>query len=206
MTDHSGSGNQGPSTDQDNQPVMDPTDNVMKLVEAANRRQDDLRNAESLRSREVADLRAEHAKEIREIESRRLDAIRQVDVAAAKTEADRALTAIQALATKAAIDAENIRTALNATAATIAKQTSDTVGEITTRIAALEKSNYEGQGRSKVADPQIESLVGEMRRLGSNQASSGGERRGGQQMWGYLVGGIGVVMTILSFMFSLARR
>jgi phage-related protein len=36
-------GNQGPSTDRHNEPVIDPTKNVLDLVEAAIKRQDDLR-------------------------------------------------------------------------------------------------------------------------------------------------------------------
>src|SRR5687768_11378725 len=95
-------------------PLIDPTQNVKDLTEAANQRQDDLRlltkelfhaemraisaQVEGLEKRLV--LRAEHAKEIRQLETERVNAIRQVDVLAGNTAADRALVAIQTLATQ----------------------------------------------------------------------------------------------------------
>lgn len=164
-------------------PVIDPTENVIALTEAANRRQDDLRAAsERFQAAQIAhlnatmQLRGDHAKEIRRLETERVNAIRQVDVTAVKTEADRALAAIQTLAATTATNADNLRTALTNTATTIAKQTADTVGEITTRIAALEKSSYEGLGKSRVADPQMAEFMADMRKLilsqGAGQAKS----------------------------------
>lgn len=155
-------------------PVVDPTENVIALTEAANKRQDDLRElnnklfdckADCLET--VSNIRADHAKElrmqevrwseelekrakeIRESESNRLNAIRQVDVLAVNTAADRAAAAIQALAATTTANAENLRNALNSTATTIATQTSNTVQQITERLAALEKSSYEGKGKGE---------------------------------------------------------
>lgn len=195
----------GPSVDVSGTPVIDPTENVIALVEAAHKRQDDLRvetnrrvDAEVNHLRLTVELQARHEKEIRDLESRRLDAIRQVDVTAVKTEADRALAAIQALAVTTAANAENLRTALQNTAQTIAKQTSDTVQQITERIAALEKSSYEGAGKSQVADPQIEALVREMTAVRSAQSGFTGERRGIGQSWGVILGVVGLISMLIS--------
>ncbi len=175
----------GPAVDAQGVPAIDPTENVKALTEAANLRQDDLRDlnnrridAELAHLHFVSDLRATHMKEIRELESRRLDAIRQVDVTAVKTEADRALAAIQALAATTATNAENLRTALQNTAQTIAKQTSDTVQQITERIAALEKSSYEGAGKQAVADPMMAELVTTMKSLREGRATDAGKSEG----------------------------
>lgn len=199
-------GNQGPATDRKNEPVMDPTENVMKLVEAANRRQDDLRHETTVRIdselrhlKDMAELRAAHSKEMRAAEADRLNSIRQVDVTAVKTEADRALAAIQTLAATTATNAENLRNALTNTATTIAKQTADTVQQITERIAALEKSNYEGQGKSMYTNPMLADVSAQLKNLTQSRDVSGGERRGGQQMYGWIVGAVGVLLALASF-------
>jgi 7-cyano-7-deazaguanine synthase in queuosine biosynthesis len=84
---------------------------------------------------------------MRRLESARLDAIRQVDVAARTTEAERALQAIQALAATTATNADNLRNALTSTATTIATQLASTVEGLTKRIAALEMTSYKGEGK-----------------------------------------------------------
>jgi hypothetical protein len=165
-------------------PAFDPSENVKALNEAANKRQDDLRaahnnlmaaevrrlDAEAGHLKEISDIRERHSKEIRAAETERLNSIRQVDVTAVRTEADRALAAIQTLAATTATNAENLRNALNATAATIAKSTSDTVQQITERIAALEKSSYEGVGKQRLADPQMAELLLKVETMrGTNQ-------------------------------------
>src|ERR1039458_6706070 len=89
----------GPATDRTNQPVQDPTPNVLDLVRAETKRQDDLRRAEAQHNREVAtirhdyeqqlrqadryeaDVRSKYEDRLREKETQRLDAIRTVDVA-----------------------------------------------------------------------------------------------------------------------------
>lgn len=149
--------------------TIDPTENVKALQEASNKRQDDLRDdlkeyvvVRLEAAEKISQLRADHQKEIRAAESARIDSIRQVDVTAARTAEERQLTAIQVLATQAAANAENLRNTVNSTAATIAKQTSDTIGQLIERIAALEKSSYEGKGKSAYADPVMEKLLEKM--------------------------------------------
>lgn len=155
----------GIGVDASGGPLIDPTQNVKDLTEQANLRQDDLRKLNNKRINAelagvakdiqwmsyVAVLRAEHAKEIRLLESERLDKIRQVDVLAGNTAADRALVAIQTLATSQAAAAETLRSMVTTTATTIAAQTSETVSGLTGRIAALEKSSYEGAGKGQGA-------------------------------------------------------
>lgn len=176
--------------------AFDPSENVKALNEAANKRQDDLREANNRLSesefkrldaalvhmKEILKLQADHAKEISAAEASRLDAIRQVDVTAVRTEADRALAAIQLLAATTSTNADNIRNTLNSTAVSIAKSTSDTVSQITERIAALEKSSYEGVGKQRLADPQMVDLLAEVKLL----REGAGVKTGVDKTWGIL--------------------
>lgn len=184
--------------------TIDPTENVKALSAAANQRQDDIRAENNRRIdselghvKFVAELRANHAREIRELESRRLDAIRQVDVAATKTEADRALAAIQTLAVTTQTNAENLRNALTATATTIATQTANTVSQITERIAALEKSSYEGAGKQAVADPMQAQMFEKMERVLAVLSLNNGQSAGQKNVVTYISVGISILLGLL---------
>jgi hypothetical protein len=126
----------------------------------------------------LAVLRAEHTKEMRESESKRLDAIRATDVAAVGTTATQAQAAIQALATTATATAETLRNQVTSTATTIANQTDRIVGPIMERIAALEKSSYTGLGKQAVVDPQMEHLSNLVETLVRSQATGAGRGEG----------------------------
>lgn len=104
----------GPGVDAEGRAVIDPTANVIANLEAAVRRQDDLREMESSHLREVMTLRADYSEQLRKAETARIDAIRAVDVAAVQRAAEVAAEAVQALATQVPITAEAVRTALTA--------------------------------------------------------------------------------------------
>jgi hypothetical protein len=147
-------------------PVLDPTENVKALSEAANKRQDDLREAENRRqndlrdsearlyraemgalttivdiygrhAREKDDLRAYYEKMIRDLDKSNQVAIRQIDV-----------SAVSALAVTTTTTAESLRSLVQNTATTIATQTANTFQLVIDRVAALEKTSYEGSGKS----------------------------------------------------------
>lgn len=196
-TEHANHGNGGP--------MIDPTRNVLDLVEASVARQDDLRvssdkrlDSELRHLNDMMILRADHAREIGALESNRLNAIRQVDVLAVSTAADRAQAAIQTLAASTATNAETLRNMVANTAQTMATQLNSTVMAITERLAALEKSSYKGEGRLAYSDPAIAELMSEMKGLVSSRALYSGKSAGSQAMWGYVVGGIGLLFTLVS--------
>lgn len=185
---------EGPATDKHNEPVVDPTKNVLELVAAANRRQDDLRDA----AKELSDtkhnhqkelMRIEretqkdterkncaHAKELRKAESQRLDAIRRVDREDANKRAADAQTAIATLAKGTSDAAEALRQVVaTSERAVTAQRTADTA-EINKRVGALELSSSEGKGKQAVADPALVELVREVKHLASAQ-----EERAGKQ-------------------------
>ena len=172
MSEHSGQ-SMGPATDRKNDPVIDPTANVLNLVEAAIRRmddllqaglrrQDDLRNKESDHLREIvglradmAGLRAAHARELREAEAARIDAIRAVDVGqvqrAAEVQADQAT----ALASQVALSAETLRNTVAAAAAAAATALNTALDPIQKAIDDLRRAQYEQQGqKAQVVESQ----------------------------------------------------
>lgn len=74
----------GPGVDSTGIPVLDPTANVLALVAAAIKRQDDLRDQEARHVREMLSLRSQYEEKLRDKESARLDAIRTIDVGEAR--------------------------------------------------------------------------------------------------------------------------
>src|ERR1700733_9873187 len=92
----------GLGVDSSGGPVIDPTRNVLDLVAAGNRRQDDLREMESKHVREIMAIRETHAVEVRRAESQRIDAIRQGDVQAVQQTATVSATTATTLAAQVA--------------------------------------------------------------------------------------------------------
>ena len=76
------SGSTGLGVDASGGPVIDPTENVLAVIESAVKRQDDLREAEMRRVNQIEALRAEYQEKLALAEAKRIDAIRAVDVAA----------------------------------------------------------------------------------------------------------------------------
>jgi hypothetical protein len=136
--------NAGLAIDSGGNPVVDPTENVKALTEAANLRQDDLRQASDRYNaaainhvKEIVALRSGYEEKLTLAEAKRIDAIRAVDVNAVAIANERSAAAAQVLANS-----------VSSLAATIAEQQKQIVDQINVRISAVEKSQYEGQGKS----------------------------------------------------------
>jgi len=165
--------------DSDGGPTIDPTRNVIDLVYQGNERQDDLRDLTNLlydekvlRLEDMAKLRDAFAKEIRELETKRLDAVRQVDVGQASTTAAALLTAVQ----------------------TLSGQTGQRDEVTNKRIAALEQSLAKGEGKATVSDPALEKLL-----VSVDQLISAGNRSTGKDAGVSWVGALVVgVMTVIA--------
>lgn len=131
-----------PAVDRRGNPVVDPTKNVLDLVSAAIKRQDDLRESDN----KIADLRDEHAKELRLAEAARIDAIRAVDVSAVKSAAEVQAAQANTLATQVATSAETLRTQVAATATAAETKLAAALEPIQKDIADLRRVQYEGVG------------------------------------------------------------
>jgi hypothetical protein len=156
----------GPATDAANQPVVDPTANVLDLVAAGNQRQDDLRAMEGAHIRDLIGLRAgeaerritatqyvdglrdEHAKELRIAEAARIDAIRAVDVGNVQQAAEVQANAQSILANQVAAAAEAMRTQVAAAASAAAVALGAALEPIQKDIQDLRKAQYEAQGKT----------------------------------------------------------
>ncbi|MEO8101938.1 MAG: hypothetical protein ABI790_05395 [Betaproteobacteria bacterium] len=216
----------GPAIDRTGMPVIDPTLNVMALVQAAVKAQEDLRqadlkfnDAQFRHHTEMALLRATFGKDIRASDLNAAEKTRQVDVLAGTASAAALATAVSALQATSDRNAETLRNQLNATAATMAKQTADAAAatQLQTdnlfrrtdeRVAALERGAATGAGRQSVADPQTERLMTQMEMFMAAQAKGTGKAEGVNASWVILLGAVSLVGTLLgvaSFIYSSNR-
>jgi hypothetical protein len=144
----------GAGVDAAGNPVLDPTANVLALVEAANKRQDDLRELNSKWIEVIAALREQHAKELREAEAKRIDAIRQVDTEAVSQAAIVADTRAQTLAVQVQSAAETVRSTQDQTRIQFAATMATAVDPLAAAIADLRRIQYEQQGQKVAATEQ----------------------------------------------------
>lgn len=186
----------------------DPTANVQNIVSEVVKRIDDLREAETRRldqrfesgeahTKELMQLRAEHANDLREAEAKRIDAIRVVDINAVAVANEKATAQATVLANQVSTSAETLRTLVATTATTTATQLDQLTKQLTDRIALLEKALYEGKGKEGVTDPQIAQLLIEMKTSRENSSQGTGKSQGASSTIIYIVMAIGAISTIL---------
>jgi len=196
-------------------PVIDPTENVIALTEAANQRQDDLREATKELSevlfkhqKEMMDLRAEnlarlgeiresHQRELDTAESNRLNSIRQVDREEVAKTAAAAQTAISTLATTTNTMAETLRTQVANTAAAAENRQVAFATDMNKRLSAVELALSEGKGKQQVSDPQIERMAMMVEKLVTSQSNVAGKSEGGTAMWGYVAAGFAFMVLLI---------
>lgn len=144
VSEYQAGSSQGPATDRHNEPVVDPTKNVLDLVDQAIKRQDDMREAFEKRLIEQIALRADYDEKLRKAESERIDAIRAVDVGNVQRAAEVQATQALALANQVVATASALETKLGAT-----------VAPLQTRIDDLTRVQYEGVGsKTQVVESQ----------------------------------------------------
>ncbi len=177
-------------------PVVDPTENVKALSEAANKRQDDLRDAlvvlnksridslaEAIRVseqniRDINLLRDTHHREIRVAEQERLETIREIDV-----------SHLSNLSVTVTSGFESLRNALASTAARIEAANTERANAISDRVTQLERTSYEGKGKEAVADPMMNTLLSEVKQL--NQKSAGIS-----MTWALVIGAAAIIASV----------
>ena len=178
-------GNPGAGVDASGNPVLDPTKNVLDLVEAAILRQDDLRKLTTEHVKEIVAIRAEYDEKLRDAETSRIDAIRQVDVGnvqrAAEVQAAQALT----LATQVTTSAEALRAQVATTATAFDAKLTLALEPIQKRIDDLTRAQYE--------------TVGQKTQVVEARAGSGA-------IVGYVVGGVGVLATVITLVVLLISQ
>lgn len=176
----------------------DPTYNVMQLVLAAVKRLDDLREADNRRIDETLHLRSEFYERLDTAESRRIDAIRAVDVNAVAVASERQAAAATVLANQVAQSADALRTLVSTTAAAIAEQQRQQMTAVTDRLTVVERSQYEGRGKELVGDPMMAEFIREMKTLRESQNVSRGKGEGFSASWAILIAAAGFLLTLLT--------
>ena len=177
---------------------IDPTKNVLQLVAAAVTRLDDLRVADARRLEEIATLRSSMERQLMEAELKRIDANRASDISALAMANERAMNQASVLASQLSSIADNLRNLILDSNAKTTAAMEEIANRLSTRVTMLEKSQYEGQGREAVTDPRVEQLFEDVKGLRATRATDFGKGRGMSQLWGYILGAIGLIATILS--------
>ena len=202
---------------------IDPTKNVLDLVEAAVKRLDDMsalrerlttEKVDGLRralkdGERVAKLRARHQRELDKAESERLNAIRQVD----REDVAKTTAATAALATTLAAQTTTLASTLRNqvdTVAAAAEVRFNSIGQdLTKRLSAVELALSEGKGRQIVVDPQMEKLTTLVELLAKNQATVTGKGEGINLAWVVMLGVVsflGGLIVIGTFVFITTQR
>jgi hypothetical protein len=135
---------QGASPPVQGAPPFDPSQNVLNLVEAGLKRQDDLRNSDARHAGEMREAARAYEvrldakdEQIRVGEKERIDAIRSVDVGAATI-----------LAAQVAASAEALRGQVEASRQQIATAQAAELQPMKTAIEELRRAQYETQGKN----------------------------------------------------------
>lgn len=127
--------------------IIDPTENVIALVQAESKRLDDMRELVAGHASEVSRLRADYDEKLRKAETARIDAIRAVDVGAVNRAAEVSATQAITLATQVATSAETLRTQVAAAATAAAAALAAALEPIQKSIEDLRRAQYEAQGQ-----------------------------------------------------------
>jgi uncharacterized protein YnzC (UPF0291/DUF896 family) len=138
-------------------PNPDPTHNVLYVLKQEVDRMNDLQAAESRRVSEInaleskrvqeqMELRAAYEEKLKLAETKRIDSIRAVDVAAVGVATEKANQQAIVLANQVATSAEALRALVASTATTVASQLQQMSSQLSDRLSIVEKSQYEKQG------------------------------------------------------------
>jgi hypothetical protein len=213
---------------------IDPTKNVLDTLSAAVRRLDDLDQAEKVRNqdlhlaesrrvdeqiaanerwtqseithlKETAALRSFYEERLTIAEAKRIDANRAGDAAAVAVASERATAQAAVLANQLVATSETSRVAVSQTAATMAAAVEKFSAQIMDRVTLLERQSARGEGKASYTDPAIAELAEEMRALRMSGAIGTGKGQGMNALWGYIVGGFGLLAIMLS-VFSILMR
>jgi hypothetical protein len=218
-------GRAGLAVDYASAPAFDPSENVKALNEAANKRQDDLRefqgrlfeaklhcqeeitslhmqhitetrNAEARRVDEQAALRADFAEKLRDAEAKRIDAIRVVDVNAVAVAAQRSSDQATVLATTVQQSAETLRSLVATTANTQAVAQRQVDDTLSGRITTLEQAQYKGEGKTSVSDPAMAAILEKL--TAGVSALQGSRSEGVDKTWGIVAIVLGIVIAAVA--------
>lgn len=215
--------------------IVDPTENVKALNEAASKRQDDLRiiterlvqakldaiaevnkllyNHAQEMSRAFADklesearVRADYDEKLRAAEAKRIDAIRLVDVNAVSEDRRRTGEQAVALATQVSQSADTVRALVASTKTSTDLSVSQVTQALSQRITTLEQAGYQQAGKQTFQDPQIQALVTEVRNLSASRNDLAGVNAGRGDVIGWIVAGVSLLILLGGLVLNYTRH
>jgi hypothetical protein len=187
----------GPVTRNGASATTDPTYNVRMLMEANNAALKELTEVKVQHVEETQRLHVMYQEKLTLAEAKRIDAILSANVSAQQTDRERASAQAQVLANQVASSAETLRLLVASTATAQAASQSQTTGQLNDRISQLEKAQYTTVGKAAVADPMLATLVQKMEIVISTLSKTEGKGIGSNALWGYIVGGAGLLAIVL---------
>jgi len=194
----------GQGVDAKGGPVIDPTANVIALVEANAKAASALRDADvkfndaqHAHLKEIGELRASHAKETRTFDSERQSSIRDVDMANAEKTAAQILQAVNTNAAVAERTAKTLQDQVASTAAAQENRQASFAADMMKRLSAVELSMSKGEGKQAVADPASERLAVSVEKLLLAQQLGTGKSEGLSLSAALVMGAITIISGLL---------
>jgi len=139
--------------------MENPNPDLRVYVETSVRYLEELYKTSLKSTDEMIRTSFDHLRRESEAETDRINALRADDVKAVAIANERAVKQAEILATQMATNAETMRLSVEKTATTLANQLTDITSQIIVRIAALEKAQYENQGKTGATDPQLQKSI-----------------------------------------------
>lgn len=149
------SSGRGIGVDAAGNPAVDPTENVKALSDAANQRQDDLRNTESKYQDGMRSASERFQDFARDMESKMATLLS----AAESRRVDQLASLRQTYETRIA---DMLRTSVESTSTLVSTQLVSIQNTFNDRVAKLEQFRYESSGRTSVADPALADAMAKM--------------------------------------------
>lgn len=132
-------------------PPFDPTRNVLQLVEAAVKRLDDIQMLQMHGLNAKLDAHIEYERQLSKAEKGRIDAIREMDSKAIEVASAQARESAGMLAKQLTTSIGGLREFIETVQASSLSQRNLLVEQLSERISALEKNQYQVQGKNEIS-------------------------------------------------------
>jgi hypothetical protein len=202
---------------------VDPTANVLSLVEAAVKRLDDIANirekyddkvediraklrvAEIIRIEETTKISLDYMEKLSVAEAKRIDSIRLVDVSNVAIANERSVQQASVLASELSESREILRTLITNSSNVAATQLETAVKAMTARILALEQSAYTGAGKQLLTEPMLNELAVETRNLKESRDEVSGVAKKNIVMVSWIGMGVMALLGLASLIFTIVH-
>jgi hypothetical protein len=171
---------------------------IDEIIKNNNEYQDKLLQLEINHIHERLRDHEKYTSELSKSQAERFDVVRSIDTAALTASSEKAAAQALALAKQLDTSNETLRNLVSNSSASLSKTLEQISTQLADRLLIVERAQYEMKGKAQFTDPNITRIES----LEKAMMSKAGEGKGRQDMWGYVVGAIGFLMAIASFIWS----